>query len=198
MKRIRIIAIDVALASLCAIGGACAQNESGNTEVKALLKRIEELEQKVKALENKASATAETKCTRETKQKMKPLECRGESSNGAAEEQPKPASWVALGSGGLSVSSADSNFVLRVRGGLQADGRFFLGDSVANNAFPVFADPAQSATRALAWAVGLNWHLNRTVKLQLNYEQTDFTGGAANPALAESEHLLLTRAQIVF
>src|SRR6185503_15879682 len=43
--------------------------------------------------------------------------------------------FVTIGSGGLAVLSADSNFVFRVRGGLQADGRFFAGESVANDTF---------------------------------------------------------------
>ena len=69
---------------------------------------------------------------------------------------------------------------------------------VDDNAFPIFANPAQSATKAFVWGVGLNWHLNRNVKVQLDYEQTDFTGGNANPALAEPEHLVLTRVQFAF
>jgi phosphate-selective porin OprO/OprP len=67
-----------------------------------------------------------------------------------------------------------------------------------NAAFPIFADPTQSATRALSWGVGLNWHLNRNVKLQFNYIHTDFAGGAANPALARREQLVLTRAQFSY
>jgi phosphate-selective porin OprO/OprP len=67
-----------------------------------------------------------------------------------------------------------------------------------NAAFPMFANPAQSATRALSWGVGLNWHLNRNVKLQFNYIHTDFAGGAANPALARREQLVLTRAQFSY
>jgi phosphate-selective porin OprO/OprP len=69
---------------------------------------------------------------------------------------------------------------------------------VDNAAFPIFADPTQSATRALSWGVGLNWHLNRNVKLQFNYIHTDFAGGAANPALARREQLVLTRAQFSY
>lgn len=69
---------------------------------------------------------------------------------------------------------------------------------VDNEAFPIFANPAQSATRAFSWGVGLNWHLNRNVKLQLNYINTDFDGGDANPALAQREQLILTRAQFSY
>ena len=69
---------------------------------------------------------------------------------------------------------------------------------VDNAAFPIFANPAQSATRALSWGVGLNWHLNRNVKLQFNYINTDFEGGNSNPALAQREQLVLSRAQFAF
>lgn len=69
---------------------------------------------------------------------------------------------------------------------------------VDDAAFPVFANPAQSATKAFYWGVGLNWHLNRNVKLQFNYVTTDFDGGESNPALAQTEHLFLTRAQFAF
>jgi len=55
-----------------------------------------------------------------------------------------------------------------------------------------------SATKALYGGIGLNWHLNRNVKINLNYENTDFTGGSGNAALATDEQLFLTRAQITF
>jgi phosphate-selective porin OprO/OprP len=69
---------------------------------------------------------------------------------------------------------------------------------VDDDVFPVFANPATSASSAFSWGAGLNWHLNRNVKLQFNYEHTDFKGGAGNPALANDEHVIFTRAQIVF
>jgi phosphate-selective porin OprO/OprP len=69
---------------------------------------------------------------------------------------------------------------------------------VDNAAFPVFANPTQSATSAFSWGIGLNWHLNRNVKLQLNYINTDFEGGGDNPALAQREQLVLSRAQFAF
>ena len=42
-----------------------------------------------------------------------------------------------------------------------------------------FADPKKSASQAKAWTVGVNWYLNKAVKLVLNYEETAFKGGAA-------------------
>jgi len=50
---------------------------------------------------------------------------------------------------------------------------------VDDDAFPLYANPANSATEATSWGVGLNWHLNRNLKVNLSYEQT--TSKAAPP-----------------
>jgi phosphate-selective porin OprO/OprP len=60
-----------------------------------------------------------------------------------------------------------------------------------------FADPAKAASKAVAWAVGLNWHLNRNVKYVLNFERTRFDGGAA-AGDRRAENALLVRAQVAF
>jgi phosphate-selective porin OprO and OprP len=67
-----------------------------------------------------------------------------------------------------------------------------------DDTFPLFANPATSAREALSYSAGINWHLNRNVKFNLNYEHTDFRGGDANPFLADGEDVVLTRAQISF
>ena len=72
------------------------------------------------------------------------------------------------------------------------------GLDVDNEAFPIFADPATSATAAFSWGVGVNWHLNRNVKLQFNYERTDFKGASANPVTSQDENVFLSRVQITF
>jgi phosphate-selective porin OprO/OprP len=64
-------------------------------------------------------------------------------------------------------------------------------------AFPLFADPAASARTATAWGLGLNWHLNKNVKINLDYEQTDF-GGGTSPLLSKGEQVIFTRAQLSF
>ena len=69
---------------------------------------------------------------------------------------------------------------------------------IDDDTFPIFANPDTSATGAKSWTIGVNWHLNRNVKFNLNYEQTDFEGGAENPITAQKEHAILTRAQISF
>lgn len=47
------------------------------------------------------------------------------------------------------------------------------------DAFPRYADSTASVDEAKAFAVGLNWHLGRNVKIGVNYEETNFSGGAA-------------------
>lgn len=59
------------------------------------------------------------------------------------------------------------------------------------------ADPAKSAGRARSWGAGVNWHLNRSVKLALDYERTKFKGGAAGGD-RESEGAVLSRLQLAF
>ncbi len=84
---------------------------------------------------------------------------------------------------------------------LKIDKDAFRGVSAAG-AGTAFADPRQSAQRATAWALGVNWYLNRNFKLNLNYENTWFNGGGGGSARApldrETERVLLTRFQIAY
>lgn len=70
--------------------------------------------------------------------------------------------------------------------------------TVDDNAFPLYANPSTSAKEATAWGVGLNWHLNKNVKLNLNYEQTDFRGGDSSPFTAKGEKVIQSRVQFGF
>jgi phosphate-selective porin OprO and OprP len=69
--------------------------------------------------------------------------------------------------------------------------------NVDKKAFPVFANPANAARVAKSWGVGLNWYLSRNFKFQLNYEQTDFTGGGAQGERPK-ERAVLGRFQISY
>lgn len=72
---------------------------------------------------------------------------------------------------------------------------FELDDAAfANGLF----DATRSVRDAFAWAVGLNWHLNRHVKQALDYERTTFTGGAAAGGDRANENALFFRTQLSF
>lgn len=75
---------------------------------------------------------------------------------------------------------------------LDPDNAAFVGGASS------FADPNTQATKAAAWALGVNWYLNENVKWVLNYEQTAFDGGAAGGKDRDDEQAFLTRVQLGF
>jgi len=66
-------------------------------------------------------------------------------------------------------------------------------------AFPNFA-AANSARQATAWGVGVNWYLNRNVKLDVDYETTTFEVGSTTigTVTAKPERTVLTQVQFQF
>jgi phosphate-selective porin OprO/OprP len=58
-------------------------------------------------------------------------------------------------------------------------------------------DPARSVRKAFAWALGLNWYLNRNVKQVFDYERTRFTAGAAGGD-RPAENAVFFRTQLSF
>lgn len=76
--------------------------------------------------------------------------------------------------------------------------------------FPSFANPATSAQGATAWSVGLNWWLNRNVRVMTSFSHTTFDGGGAFDPLdsstlvapatvtAQDEKVFFTRLQLAF
>jgi phosphate-selective porin OprO/OprP len=61
-----------------------------------------------------------------------------------------------------------------------------------------FADPAASAEEASAWAVGVNWYLNRWLKLVLDYERTSFDGGGPEGGDRDAESAVFVRWQLSY
>jgi phosphate-selective porin OprO/OprP len=92
-------------------------------------------------------------------------------------------------------------------GALQVVGRYADLD-IDNAAFPYFANPAASASEARAWSVGLNWYLNRSIRVNASYSHTAFSGGgnatgsaaASSPGSVtdHSEEVFFTRVQLSF
>jgi phosphate-selective porin OprO/OprP len=81
-------------------------------------------------------------------------------------------------------------------------GAFELAARVAaldmdEDTFPSFANPATSASGVEQWTIGINWYLNRNLKLNLNYENFEFEGGAADGD-RPAERVILARLQIAF
>lgn len=118
--------------------------------IAALLKRIEDLEKQVKELQKAPPATlppstpavatsptetADAARIETLEQQIKVIERKDELAKEAAAEKAKTSPVVTLGPTGLSVRTADTNFVFRMRGYVQADGRVFLGDSAGTDTF---------------------------------------------------------------
>ena len=61
-----------------------------------------------------------------------------------------------------------------------------------------FASAASSTKSAESWAAGLNWYLNKYVKLQTTYEQTKFDSAFNNVGDRETERVLFSRFQVAF
>src|SRR5437868_4430290 len=97
-----------------------AADDDAAETIKALRQRLEELDQKIRVLERKN-------------------ELRDEASAGQASGARTNASPIlSIGSSGFTLSSADTNFVLKLKGVLQLDSRTFINDNprlIGNDGF---------------------------------------------------------------
>ena len=126
---------------------------------------------------------------------------------GATRAELENKSWQATASYVLTGEDASYRGVVRPshpfapgRGGWGAwelVGRYAELD-VDDATFPLFADPASSASKAKAWTLGVNWYLTSNLKLVANYLDTTFEGGAAAGADREDEKAVFTRLQVAF
>jgi phosphate-selective porin OprO/OprP len=75
---------------------------------------------------------------------------------------------------------------------------------IDNAAFSGFANSLVSASAAQAWSAGLNWYLNRNIRINASFSHTAFTGGGGAgttaPAIVtrQPENVLFTRVQLSF
>ena len=84
-------------------------------------------------------------------------------------------------------------------GAVQLAARYARLD-VDSDTFPMFANPATSAQSAKSWSVGVNWWLNRNVRISADFARTTFAGGAGTGATVtqQPENVLFTRVQFAF
>jgi len=73
-----------------------------------------------------------------------------------------------------------------------------INDAAFTGGAQSFADPTAAPRRARAAGIGLNWWLNANVKWVLDYEVTQFDGGALNGANRPDERALTTRFALTF
>ena len=72
-----------------------------------------------------------------------------------------------------------------------------VGDEAFAGGTSSFADPLASPRKASAYGVGVNWYLNDNLKWVLNYEKTEFEGGAVDGDRPDEE-AILTRVAVGF
>lgn len=69
---------------------------------------------------------------------------------------------------------------------------------IGNNAFPLFASAKTAAQEAQEHAVGVNWYLNRFIKLTTDFEHTTFRMASPTAAPLHNEDVLMNRIQLAF
>lgn len=128
-----------------------------------------------------------------------------------AEKHLDNTAWEITGSWVLTGEDASFNGIIPKHpfdlaaghwGAFQIAARYAELD-VDKAAFPLFANPASSASTAQAWSVGLNWYLNRNIRVDASYSRTEFTGGGAGtstPGIVtrQPEQVFFTRLQLGF
>jgi len=87
-------------------------------------------------------------------------------------------------------------------GALQLVARYAELD-IDDDTFPTFANPAASATGAQSWAIGLNWFLNKNIRVNTSYSRTAFDGGGSGTSgtgavTSQPEEVIFSRVQLAF
>lgn len=73
--------------------------------------------------------------------------------------------------------------------GLFMDSRVFNSQSIVDgNRVYTYADPRLSVSKANTFSIGLNWILNKYVRVITEYDQTSFVGGCSTGAMSALQH----------
>ena len=77
--------------------------------------------------------------------------------------------------------------------------------NIDDDAFNGFSNPANSANEAFSWSVGLNWWLNKNIRVLTSFSYTTFDGGGTIPptvppgtVTSQDEKVFFTRVQLAF
>ncbi len=123
--RQRILVLMTVGATVIAFAGSLFADDTNAAPAATVDDRINRLEQEIQELKHQ----------RELDQQQALQQARQQSTQAA--QPAKPAPIILAGSDGFGLESADSNYVLRIGGYAQADGRFYLQDK-ANNGTDTF------------------------------------------------------------
>jgi phosphate-selective porin OprO/OprP len=69
---------------------------------------------------------------------------------------------------------------------------------IDKKAFPTFANISTSASAAHAWSFGINWYLNKNIRVNTSFSHTQFVDGKTGPVTQQPENALFTRLQLAF
>ena len=111
---------------------ASGGNSADAAEIKILKQEVDELVQKVNALEQERSPQQQTNQIQALDQQVRILQRERENDKDDAAALAKTQPKVSLGENGFSFSSANSNFVATLHGLIQADSRTFFADDKIN------------------------------------------------------------------
>jgi phosphate-selective porin OprO and OprP len=120
--------------------GVRAEDTNTVELIKQLQRRIEELEQKVKTLEQAQPGVQGTNAPdagqrlQELDDKVQMLQREQEDEKAAAEARAKTAPLITVGEDGFSMASPDKDFVLRLGGVLQLDSRTYFDNPATDGA----------------------------------------------------------------
>jgi phosphate-selective porin OprO/OprP len=70
--------------------------------------------------------------------------------------------------------------------------------NIDSAAFPNFASATASASEAKVWSAGINWYLNKDIRVNASFSRTTFTGGTTGAVTKQPENVLFTRIQLAF
>lgn len=137
---------------------ASKKTSSKDAQIQALERRLQLLEQRLSASEGQgtakagAASVAEAPTVKSLDQKVRLIERKLEVEKEVADATKKSAPKFEAGANGFSLTSADGQHQLRLRGFAQADGNFFIDDSskevagVSNNSYGNSNNPIPSSS----------------------------------------------------